>query len=75
MSLNISFAVLEEIYNNLVPNWSAVLISCIHSITLLISFHKKPFKSEINFFLYVYHCIWTLCNTPYLWDHVQPCTV
>ncbi len=41
MSLKIYFAVLEEIYNNLVPNWSAVLISCIHSITLLISFTKN----------------------------------
>ncbi len=27
------FAVLEEIYNNVVPHWSAILISCNHSIT------------------------------------------
>jgi hypothetical protein len=34
------FAVLEEIYNNVVPHWSAFLISCNHSITRLISFTK-----------------------------------
>jgi hypothetical protein len=32
------FAVLEEIYNNVVPHWSAVLISRNHSITRLISY-------------------------------------
>jgi hypothetical protein len=34
-------AVLEEIYNNVVPHWSAFLISCNHSITRLISFTKN----------------------------------
>jgi hypothetical protein len=37
----IYFAVLEEIYNNVVPHWSAVLISFNHSITRLISFTKN----------------------------------
>ncbi len=48
-----NFAVSEEIYNNVVPHWSAVLLSCNHSITGLISFffYKKRFKSEINSFL------------------------
>jgi hypothetical protein len=40
-SKNYYFAVLEEIYNNVVPHWSAVLISCNHSITRLISFTKN----------------------------------
>ena len=40
----IYFAVLEEIYNNVVPHWSAFLISCNHSIT--------RFISEINFSVY-----------------------
>jgi len=45
----IDFAVSEEIYNNVVPHWSAVLLSCNHSVTGLISFFtKKRFKSEIN---------------------------
>ncbi len=34
----IYFAVLEEIDNNVVPRWSAVLISCNHSITRLNTF-------------------------------------
>jgi hypothetical protein len=38
----IYLAVLKEIYNNIVPNWSAVLISCNHLITRLISFTKNP---------------------------------
>ncbi len=46
----IYFAVLEEIYNYVVPQWSAVLISRNHSITRLISFTKNRFKSEINSF-------------------------
>ncbi len=41
MSQKINFAVLEEIYNNVVPHWSAVLICCNHSITRLISFTKN----------------------------------
>jgi hypothetical protein len=41
MSLKIYFAVLEEIYNNVVPHWSAVLISRNHSITRIISFTKN----------------------------------
>ncbi len=32
--------VLEEIYNNIVPHWSAFLISQNHSITRVISFTK-----------------------------------
>ncbi len=35
------FAVLEEIYNNVVLHWSAVLISCNHLITRLFSFTKN----------------------------------
>jgi hypothetical protein len=53
MSLKKYFAVLEEIYNNVVPHWSADLISRNLSITHL-HFTKKHFKSEINSF-----CIWT----------------
>jgi hypothetical protein len=43
MSQKIYLAVLEEIYNNVVPHWSAVLISCNHLIsrTHLISFTKN----------------------------------
>jgi hypothetical protein len=41
MSQKTCFAVLEEIYNNVVPHWSAVLISCNHLITRLISFTKN----------------------------------
>ncbi len=41
MSLKIYFAVLEEIYNNVFPRWSVILISCNHSITRLISFTKN----------------------------------
>ncbi len=37
----IYLAVLEEIYNNVVLHWSAVLISRKHSITCLISFTKN----------------------------------
>jgi hypothetical protein len=50
----IYFAVLEEIYNNVVPHchWSAVLISCNHSITLLISF-TKTLQIRDQFFLYM----------------------
>ncbi len=57
MSPKIYFAVLEELYNNVVPHLSAVLklISCNHSITRIISFTKKRFKTEINCF-----CIRTL---------------
>jgi hypothetical protein len=51
-SKKIYFAVLEVIYNNVVPHWSAILISCNHSITRLISLTKL----EINSFF-----IWTLC--------------
>jgi hypothetical protein len=49
MSQKIYFAVLEEIYNNVVPRWSAVLISYTPYL-----FYKKCFKSEIISF-----CIWT----------------
>ncbi len=41
MSLKINLDVLEEIYNNFVPHWSAVLISPKHLITRLISFTKN----------------------------------
>jgi hypothetical protein len=41
MSQKIYFAVLEEIYHNAVPQCSAVLISCNHSIMRLISFSKN----------------------------------
>jgi hypothetical protein len=41
MCLKNLFAVLEEIYNNVVPHWSAVLISCNHPITRLISVTKN----------------------------------
>jgi hypothetical protein len=34
------FVVLEENYNNVVPYWPAVIISCNRSITRLISFTK-----------------------------------
>jgi hypothetical protein len=54
MSLKNDFAVLEEIYNNLVPHWSAVLISCNHYLF----YKKKLFKSGINSF-----CIWALDAT------------
>ncbi len=47
----IYFAVLKEIYNNVVPHWSAVLISCNHSMTRLIYFTKNGSNS---------FCIWTL---------------
>jgi hypothetical protein len=59
----IYFAVLEEIFNDIVPHWSAFLISRNHSITRLIIFTKeKPFKLEINSF-----CIWTLFpKLPYI---------
>jgi hypothetical protein len=40
------FAVLEEIYNNGVPHWSAVLISCNHSITRLISVTKNALNQK-----------------------------
>ncbi len=50
----IYFAVLEEIYNNVVPHWSAVLISCNHSITHLISFFQKTVQIRDQFFLYLY---------------------
>jgi hypothetical protein len=46
MSKNIYFAVLEDIYNNVVPHLSAVLISCNHSITLIISFTKNGSKQR-----------------------------
>jgi hypothetical protein len=46
------FAVLEEIYNNVVPHWSAVLISCNHSVTRLISF-IKTLQIRDQFFLYM----------------------
>ncbi len=46
--------------------WSAVLISCNHSIKRLISFTKKPFKSEISSF-----CIWTLHSVLYTLCSVQ----
>jgi hypothetical protein len=70
MSLKVYFAVLEEIYNKVVPHWSAVLISCNHSIARLISF-TKMLQIRYQFFLYmdpirhivarvvfVYFCIW-----------------
>jgi hypothetical protein len=54
MSLkNIYFAVLEEIYNNVVHHWSAVLLQSFNYTPYF--FYKKRFKSEINSF-----CIWTL---------------
>jgi hypothetical protein len=53
-SLIIHLHGLEEIYNNIDPNWSAVFNSRNHSITSLISFTKKRFRSEINSF-----CVWT----------------
>jgi hypothetical protein len=37
----IYFAVLEAIYNNVVPHWSAVIISRNHSVTRLIFFTKN----------------------------------
>jgi hypothetical protein len=47
----IYFSVLEEIYNNVVPHWSAVLISRNHSITRLISFTKKVLQIGDHFYL------------------------
>jgi hypothetical protein len=35
-------------YNNVVPHWSAVLISCNHSITRLISFTKNASNFQIR---------------------------
>jgi hypothetical protein len=45
------FSVLEEIYNDVVPHWSAVLISRNHSITCLISFTKKVLQIGDHFYL------------------------
>ncbi len=47
----IYFSVLEEIYNNVVPHWSAALISRNHSITCLISFTKKALQIGDYFYL------------------------
>jgi hypothetical protein len=52
MSKKNYFAVLEEIYNNVVPHWSAILTSCNHSITPLISL-QKTFQIRDQFFLYM----------------------
>ncbi len=49
----IFLAVLEEIYNNVVPHWSAFLISCNHLITRLISFTKNA--SNLRSILYLDH--------------------
>jgi hypothetical protein len=46
------FSGLEEIYNNVVPHWSAVLISRNHSITSLISF-TKTVQIRDQFFMYM----------------------
>jgi hypothetical protein len=46
------FAVLEGIYNNVVPHWSAVLISRNHSIHALALF-QTTFQIRDQFFLYV----------------------
>ncbi len=48
MSQKIYFAVLEEIYNNVIPH----LISCNHSITRLILLHKT-LQIRDQFFLYM----------------------
>jgi len=40
------FAVLVEIYNNVVLHWLAVLISRNHSIKILISFKKKNISNQ-----------------------------
>jgi hypothetical protein len=45
------FSVLEEIYNDVVPHWSPVLISRNHSITCLISFTKKVLQIGDHFYL------------------------
>jgi hypothetical protein len=47
----IYFSVLEEIYNNVVPHWSATLISRNHSIARLISFTKKALQIGDHFYL------------------------
>jgi hypothetical protein len=47
----INFAELEEIYNNVVPHLSAVLISCYPSITRIISF-TKTVQNRDQLFLY-----------------------
>jgi hypothetical protein len=52
MSQNICFAVLEEIHNKVVTHWSAVLISCNHSITSL-SLLQKTLQIRDKFFLYM----------------------
>jgi hypothetical protein len=53
MSLKIYFAVLEEIYNNVVPHWSAVLIACNHSINAALSLLQKTVQIRDKFFLYM----------------------
>ncbi len=59
MSLKKYFAVLEEIYNNVVPHLTAVLIFCNHSITRIISFYKNRFTTEIvGGFIKDEYCSW-----------------
>jgi hypothetical protein len=46
MSLKNLFCCIREIYNNVVPHLSAVLISCNHSITRIISYTKNGSKQR-----------------------------
>ncbi len=48
------FILLYQKKFNVVPHWSAVLISRNHTITCHISFTKKTFQIRDQFFLYVY---------------------
>ncbi len=63
----IYFPVLEEIYNNVVPHLSAVLISCNHSIPRIISFTKNCSKQRSIVSVYGpcsrgWHSTWQLLN-------------
>jgi hypothetical protein len=50
MSKKNDFAVLEEIYNNVAPHWSAVLISLqLHDLSLF----QKTLQIRDQFFLYM----------------------
>ncbi len=53
MSQKSLFCCIKEIYNNVVPHWSAFLISCNHSTSRLISFTKNA--SNLRSILYLDH--------------------
>jgi hypothetical protein len=47
------FAVLEEIFNNVVPHWSAVLVSCNHTVIRLLSLFTKNASIQRSIFLFM----------------------